>query len=301
MSVDVKTPTTAQVVTDEDHTFIKALRLMSWNIDRMNESKFTTITNILLKDSPAVFCINEIKMSAKKLITEYLQQIKGYKYVVNDHSPGQYHGVAMLIRNDIQYKEIPVILDCKSRRDSKDVNPARGRVIAVEIEIKNRAKSEVSKAAIGNIITSRINVVSCYTPNAGTALKYLGYRTEAWDPAFHKFLDTLRSKSPTVWLGDINVAPDLIDVSHPQEMKMWPGFTDEERKSHKDFLKDGEWIDIWRNTHPNEMKYTWLGAKCGMRLDAVIISKDLINNTKSVGIMDIHGSDHLGLKIDLGI
>ncbi|AYV86388.1 MAG: class II apurinic/apyrimidinic(AP)-endonuclease [Solumvirus sp.] len=259
----------------------KSLRLVSWNIDRMNESKWYIITSFLNKECPAVFCINEIKMSAKKLIDTYLSRIKGYKYIVNDHSPSQYHGVAMLIREDLKYTPLVVNLGCSTRSDNKSDDPAKGRIIAIELE-------------------SKINVVSCYTPNAGTGLKFLEYRIGEWNPAFYKFLNKLKESSPTVWLGDVNIAPEEIDVTAPKAMSSWAGFTMEERKSHRDFLGSGEWLDLWRFKNPDKIGYTWFskGGGSKMRLDAVICSKDLLDKVKNVDILDLVGSDHFGLNVD---
>lgn len=90
---------------------------------------------------------------------------------------------------------------------------------------------------------------------------------------------------PTMWIGDINVALDDIDVSNPKQMSKYAGFTPEERKNFRSFLQSGNWIDIWRHQHPDEILYTWCGApprpNYGLRLDNIVISKSLLPNIMS--------------------
>src|SRR5204863_5336890 len=102
---------------------------------------------------------------------------------------------------------------------------------------------------------------------------------KVWDPAFEKVLTTLSNDAPTLWMGDINVALDVIDVSHPQRMKNYAGFRPEERSNLKQLLDKG-WVDVWRHQHPNDTQYSWLGYPHrdhhGMRLDNMIVSQSLL-------------------------
>lgn len=59
-------------------------------------------------------------------------------------------------------------------------------------------------------------------------------------------------KKPVILTGDLNVAPDVIDVYDPKGKDKISGFTPEERKSFSDFLKDEKYIDTFRHLYPDE-------------------------------------------------
>lgn len=93
-----------------------------------------------------------------------------------------------------------------------------------------------------------------------------------------------------LWLGDINVAPNEIDISQ-SSMKRYAGFTSEERANFHSLINTGNWVDIWRHQHPTDRVYTWCGnpprANYGMRLDNIIVSDSLVQNiTNSFMISD---------------
>jgi exodeoxyribonuclease III len=232
----------------------------SWNVDKLTEGKLVKIKQYMKQNKVDIMCINEIK-DTHEMIIKLLSTIIGYKVYVNAHNPARYHGVAVLIRDNIQTKQYSVDMKIPSRKDSKDPNPTKGRLLAFNVD-------------------NKFIMVSTYTPNAGTGLKYLEYRL-MWDSSFFALLGQLKTMLPVMWLGDINVAPQDIDVSDPVRMKEWAGFTPQECKSIQGLFDKG-WIDIWRKYNPGVKFHTWLGNNCGMRLDSVIISDTLQSRVKMV-------------------
>lgn len=285
-------------------------KVVSWNIDRLTADKWFDVQKYLTTYNPLVMCLNEIKQSAT-ILTELFNQATNYTTIINDHLPAHYHGVAMMIRKDVAFKQLDVKMELKARSDSKDSNPTRGRLIAVELtgaELSSALTKLNGVTGAESTTKAKINIVSTYTPNAGTALKYLDYRMQ-WDEAFLKLLKSFNQ--PTIWLGDINVAKDVIDVSNPDMMNGWSGFTPQERNNLDKCLQCG-WIDIWRKKNPNKKMYSWIGVlkkgsvpdgSFGMRLDSVIISNNMekhvtdsfIDNTNKVI------SDHLLVGVDISV
>ena len=82
-----------------------------------------------------------------------------------------------------------------------------------------------------------------------------------------------------------------------------PGCSFEERSNFLTFLKKG-WIDVFRQLHPEEVKYTWWNNKIlarqkniGWRIDYFIINKEIENAIVSSEIKDeILGSDHCPIE-----
>lgn len=255
------------------------LKVVSWNIDKLNANKWSIVKEYLKTNQPALLCLNETKDTEANLVS-LLSQQQDYNYIINTHNPTRYHGVALLIRKDIKCKQIDIKMNFTARQDSKDPDPCKGRLLAVCLEDK-------------------YIVVATYSPNAGTGLKYLDYRMQ-WDSNLHKCLNQVNQSMPVVWIGDINVAHQDIDVSNPKTMKTWPGYTPQERANLDQLLNTG-WCDIWRKTYPRTVVYTWNGKKSGMRLDSCIISADCVKYVAS-SFVDTSAkviSDHIPVGLDL--
>ena len=59
-------------------------------------------------------------------------------------------------------------------------------------------------------------VVNTYVPNAGEGLKRLEYRLGGWDVSFSAHLAKLRKQKPVILAGDLNCAPQPIDIHNPK-------------------------------------------------------------------------------------
>jgi exonuclease III len=112
-----------------------------------------------------------------------------------------------------------------------------------------------------------------------------------------------------MWIGDINVAPARLDLSNYQAMSKKAGGTIEEMQNLQ-LLLTNDYIDIWRYQHPDTKQYTWIGNNYsphyGMRLDNIIITKDLLPFVTQTDIITSLGgtvtlSDHLPISINLDI
>lgn len=255
--------------------------VMSWNVDGYfrNEKIHNAVLAFVEKYQPDVFFITETKCKEQRLILA-LSGIPKYCAAVNVHDPTCNHGVAALIKKNKKLTSSVPFLDIPSRRDSRGTAPAKGRVIHIE--------------------STKIHMVATYNPNSGTReLKNLDYRTKIWDPCVWSWLNEIKKEKPAIFFGDLNVALGPLDVSDEKKMARYAGYTDEERKSFKDFLESG-WVDIWREKNPLKREYTWISRKpregYGMRLDNVLVSAELASKVKESKILtdyDITISDHV--------
>lgn len=262
--------------------------IVSWNIDGLRPEVVICLTEYILENNPDVICLNETKKS-EQIIIESLSHLKDYDLLINTHKPCHYHGVAMLIKKNIKYTRFFVKLNCKLRSDNKGEDASSGRIILVKLNDK-------------------INLLATYSPNSGVSrtepLKNLDYRIKEWDASLFKVLGML--PEDTIWIGDINVAPEDIDVTYPKSMSNRAGFTSEERDSFKNFMSSGNWIDIWRHQHPNKKEYSYRGygkSRYLWRLDNCVISKSLKDNVIDTFIDSQLDSptDHVPIGIKLEI
>jgi exodeoxyribonuclease III len=260
-----------RIIDEED---CKKYLVTSLNVNGLRDEIWYWIKTYLKVERPHVLCLQETKRSEDKLKVIFDQVSKSYKYELNSHTPPHMHGVAILIRKDVNYSLEDVDLKCNTRSDNKSNDSAKGRVLSI-------------------CVNNLFYVVNTYVPNAGSdrlnPLKNLPYRIKEWDPALRNYLNCLRDNLPTLWIGDINVAPQDIDVTDPKGMGKgrWAGFTKEEKESFQKMLDTKEWFDIWRDQHPDEEAYTWRGRtlKNQMRLDNCVVSKSLVKYVSSSFIL----------------
>jgi len=279
-------------VTGDKHAD-KDLLVYSWNVDGLRPDVWKWMKPWLIKERPHVLCLNETKRSDAVLLSTFAEIGDQYEAILNCHKPASYHGVAVLVRKDVSFRQLPVKLSCTTRYDTTSKDPACGRVIAIEL-----------------LGAFNINIVATYCPNAGVGhppLKNLPYRIQQWDPALFAFLNEMRALKPTLWIGDINVAPMPIDVSDPKKMARWAGFTQEERDSFAKLIATGEWIDIWRQQHPKAIGYSYRGKEekwsksYGLRLDNCVVSDSLQSMVKDSFIVSECSAptDHVAVGVRL--
>jgi exodeoxyribonuclease-3 len=271
---------------DTSNSNSKTFSVFSWNVNRYDDNVHSILSKYISKNNPSIVFLSETKRYQADL-AGYFSQFKDYNYIINQHVPFQYHGVAMLIRKEYQQcYQLDVEFKIPSRKDTKCEDPTKGRIISVVIK---------------DIYEKPLYIVGSYSPNSGVkGLKNLSYRIDQWDyELFSLMNDYSVNGNYAMLIGDLNVAPEPIDVSNPEYMYKWPGYTVEERNNFYLFLLDG-WFDVWRDKNPDKRKYTWVGSSrtkrenYGMRLDNIVCNKVLSKLVKDVDILShINGSDHV--------
>jgi exodeoxyribonuclease-3 len=148
-------------------------------------------------------------------------------------------------------------------------------------------------------------LVNAYFPNSRRDLSRLSFKLE-FDKKIEDFIEGLRAKKPIIICGDFNVAHQEIDIARPKSNTKNAGFTAEERAWFTDFLKKG-YLDSYRLFVKEGGHYTWWSYRfdakkrnIGWRIDYFVVSKELLNDVKGVGILtDVVGSDHVPVYIDI--
>lgn len=161
----------------------------------------------------------------------------------------------------------------------------------------------------GRMVVSRrgeLAFLAGYFPNASTGLSRLDYKR-----AFARDLATQvrtlhREGLDVILTGDMNVAPEEIDLARPKDNRMNPGFTDEEREDFKLYLAAGL-HDVLRERNPDTPGlYTWWtqrgGARAknvGWRIDHFLVSRALKERVDIAIHPDVMGSDHCPVSLVL--
>lgn len=89
---------------------------------------------------------------------------------------------------------------------------------------------------------------------------------------------------PAIWLGDINVAPEPIDVYHPDRRLNDVDFHIDARNAFKETLAWG-FVDLFRALHPDRVQYTYwdyfrnaLQNNWGWRIDHILATQPLVSH-----------------------
>jgi exodeoxyribonuclease-3 len=146
-----------------------------------------------------------------------------------------------------------------------------------------------------------------YFPNASAGLVRLPYKRRfAKDLA--AFVSQQHAAGRRVLVtGDMNVAPEAIDLARPKDNRLNPGFTDEEREDFKLYLAAGL-HDVLRERNPSVAGlYTWWTARggareknVGWRIDHFLVSTALLDRVKEIRIHpEVLGSDHCPIGLEL--
>lgn len=164
--------------------------------------------------------------------------------------------------------------------------------------------------AEGRMIVSRkdgLVFIGGYFPNASQGLVRLPFKRQ-----FARDLAAIVAKhhqagDQVILTGDMNVAPEEIDLARPKDNTKNPGFTPEEREDFKLYLGAGL-VDVLRERHPDTPGlYTWWTARggarernVGWRIDLFLASRTLLDRVKDTRIhADVLGSDHCPISLEL--
>ncbi|MBI5514876.1 MAG: exodeoxyribonuclease III [Deltaproteobacteria bacterium] len=148
-----------------------------------------------------------------------------------------------------------------------------------------------------------------YFPNASAELVRLDFKRQ-WALGLIKVMKARHGKGERlVVVGDMNVAPEEVDLANPSTNRKNPGFTDEEREDFRGYLKAGL-VDVFRQRHPGEKGlYTWWsqrgGARAknvGWRIDLFLVSEALVPSVTDAAIHpEVKGSDHCPISLTLAV
>lgn len=150
-------------------------------------------------------------------------------------------------------------------------------------------------------------VISAYFPNAGRGVERMEYKLDFYS-AFLEHVNGLRARGQNVvFMGDLNVAHNEIDLARPEEAMKGTGFLPEERAWITRFI-DGGYVDTFRALNPDlRGAYSYWDAwrdrrarNIGWRIDYVMVNGEFMPRVKQAFIQpEVMGSDHCPVGIEL--
>lgn len=148
-------------------------------------------------------------------------------------------------------------------------------------------------------------VITVYTPNAQPNLARMTERI-AWEQTLRMYMIEIGKEFdlPVILCGDLNCAPQEIDIHNPKSNRKSPGFSDQERSEFQNMIDSG-FVDSFRFQNPDRIAYSYFSnfaksreRNVGWRIDHILVSRsDLIRRTEILG--EYFGSDHVPILIDM--
>jgi exodeoxyribonuclease-3 len=140
-------------------------------------------------------------------------------------------------------------------------------------------------------VVEGIPIVNSYVPQ-GYSITSEKYRFKlAWLARIRRYFEEqLDPRKPAIWLGDLNVAPEPIDVYHPDRRVNDVDFHIDARNAFKHSAGWG-FIDLFRRLHPDRVQYTYwdyfrnaFERDFGWRIDHILATAPLADRCRAADV-----------------
>ncbi len=261
------------------------VRLVTWNVNSL-KARLPRVLEFLAEHEPEVLCLQETKSSPEAFPVDELSDAG---YTAAHHSGGRWAGVAILARAGLELSDVQCGL-------AGEAQPEQARWV---------------EATVGGL-----RVASVYVVN-GQAVG-----SEPWAEKL-RFLAAMGERvtalqdEPVVVMGDMNIAPDDVDVYDPAAFEGSTHVTPEERGALTELCAAGSLVDAYRSLYPvgvedpNRTHFTWWDYRAGsfhkglgLRIDLALVSEQLVTRLARMGIerdyrKGTKPSDHAPLVLEL--
>ncbi|WCL80287.1 exodeoxyribonuclease III [Saprospira sp. CCB-QB6] len=153
-------------------------------------------------------------------------------------------------------------------------------------------------------------LLNCYFPSGTSGSVRQEVKYDFLD-SIYDWVQELKKERPKILLqGDYNIAHEEIDIHDPKRNKKTSGFLPEERAWMSKWLKEGGFVDSFRQQQPEEQKFSWWSMRSktarannkGWRIDYQCVSEALAPAIKGAELLnDAVHSDHCPCLIELDV
>lgn len=232
------------------------MKIATYNCNSVRK-RMPIILEWLKQEKPDVLALQETKVQDADFPEQAFTEAG---YFVSYRGMKGYNGVATLTRE----RPTEVIHGFNSGADSEDFR-------------------------ILQTVVQGVRIVNTYVPQ-GYSIESEKYQYKLrWFARLRKYFDKhLKSKEPMIWLGDLNVAPEDIDVANPERNLNDPCFHIEARKEYMKTVGK-RFIDVYRAKYPKKVQYTFWDffrnayeRNRGWRIDHILATPGLATNCTKV-------------------
>lgn len=252
---------------------MSSIKILSWNVNGLRARLKAGFAEAMKEIDADIICIQETRAKQDQLPATLLGYHKGYYSV---HTKAGYAGATTFVRRGME----PLL-----HVDDFPTGNEPGRVSICDFR--------------------RFKLINAYVPNSGMRLEKLDARL-GWQSQLESYIKD--QFKPVILCGDLNVAPELIDIG---AKNVKAGTSLAERNAFKDITNIGM-FDAYRMVHPEKIQYTWFSyygnareSNKGLRLDTFVLSDELRSELVSCDVITephlICGSDHLPVLMEINL
>ena len=120
---------------------------------------------------------------------------------------------------------------------------------------------ELDDARLLRVVIKGIPIVNTYVPQGFKidSSKY-AYKLK-WFQRLRAYFDKhLAPSKPAIWCGDVNVAPEPLDVHSPEKHLTHVCFHEDVRRAYKETVSWG-FVDVFRKLYPDRLQWTAPGGR----------------------------------------
>jgi exodeoxyribonuclease-3 len=236
------------------------MKIATYNVNSIR-IRVDTILAWLQQHRPDVLCLQETKCEDQAFPALILQS-SGYH--VQYRGMKSYNGVAVLTRT-----------------------PPDAVFYGFDDELP-----EIDDVRLMRVVFKGIPVINTYVPNGFKInTPQHQYKLNWYARLKTYFQQYLSPEQPALWCGDMNVAPEPIDVHSPEKHLRHVCFHQSVRNAYKDAVSWG-FVDVFRHLYPDKQLFTFwdylrpssLDKNKGWRLDHILATRGLAEKCRAVDV-----------------
>ena len=234
------------------------MKIATWNVNSIRK-RLPLVVKWLSEHQPDVMCLQETKVQDSDFPAASFESAG---YHVRFRGMKGYNGIATLSRTEPE----SVFYGLEEGPDNEDVR-------------------------ILETVVNGVTIVNTYVPQGYRvgSEKYL-FKLD-WFSRIRTYFDRrLDRGKPAIWTGDMNVAPEPIDVYHPDHRLNDVDFHIDARNAYASAVAWG-FTDVFRKLHPDRVQYTYwdyfrnaFEKNWGWRIDHILATRPLADVCRSADV-----------------
>jgi exodeoxyribonuclease III len=151
---------------------------------------------------------------------------------------------------------------------------------------------ENDEARLMRVVIHGVPIINTYVPNGfKIATPKHEYKLQWYGRLRNYFSKNLSADKPAIWCGDMNVAPESIDVHSPEKHLRHVCFHESVRQAYKDTVSWG-FVDVFRHLYPDVVQYTFwdylrpssVERNKGWRIDHILATRPMLEKCRAAGV-----------------
>ncbi len=234
------------------------MKIATYNVNSIRR-RLPIVLDWLHRHQPDVMCLQETKVQDQDFPAAELAEL-GYHATYRGMK--SFNGIATLTRSPPER----LIHGLQEGADSEDTR-------------------------ILQTVVNGIPIVNSYVPQGQNIASEKYTFKLVWFRRIRRYFEQhLDAGKPAIWVGDLNVAPEPIDVYHSDRRVNDTDFHIEARTAYKEALNWG-WVDVFRQHYPDRVQYTYwdyfrnaLKNNWGWRIDHILATAPLAASCRRVEV-----------------